>query len=238
MAPGPRAATISITLGMSTCAGLTERQRFGPGPSGSSLACMSGFTGTGFQLHTGSMVISSQSGLGGDTGPSPPVPPRLLAELPPQGTCPVPVAWTGPPQDGSARAPARPPPTSRRGRRGLASECGGECRACTGPPPGPPAALSCCGKARGRGSEAWPDRTLGTGLSLFSSATLHEATSVRRPCAEVLCDAWTLGWDAAPTPGGYLTVSEKCPALGTDKDRQTHLHTGHLQVPRSQLSCR
>lgn len=39
-------------------------------------------------------------------------------------------------------------------------------------------------------------------------------------------------------PVGYLTVSEKCPALGTDKDRQTHLHTGHLQVPRSQLSCR
>lgn len=59
MAPGPRAATISITLGRSTCAGLTERQRFGTGPSGSSLECTSGFTGTGFQLHTGSMVISS-----------------------------------------------------------------------------------------------------------------------------------------------------------------------------------
>lgn len=98
-------------------------------------------------------------------------------------------------------APPGTTPPSRLGRRGLASECGGECRACTGPPPGPPAAPSCCGKAKGRGSEAWPDLTLGTGPSLFSSATLHVATSVRRPCVEVLHDAWRRGWDVAPAPG-------------------------------------
>lgn len=57
--PGPRAAIISMMLGSTMCVGLMGRQRFSAGPSGSSLTCTSGFTGTGFQLHVGSMVISS-----------------------------------------------------------------------------------------------------------------------------------------------------------------------------------
>lgn len=86
---GPRAAIISITLGMSTCAGLTVRQRFSTGPSGSSLTCTSGFTGTGFQLHVGSMVISSWSELRGTCvghahGPTP-------------ARCPAPSPGPGPP---------------------------------------------------------------------------------------------------------------------------------------------
>ena len=84
VAPGPRAAIISITLGMSMWAGLTVRQRFSTGPSGSSLTCKSGFTGTGFQLHVGSMVISSKSELGGHSGAGYQLPCRLSR------TCTVP----------------------------------------------------------------------------------------------------------------------------------------------------
>ena len=63
---GPKDAIISITLGRTMWLGLSVRQRFRTGPSHSSLTWMSGFTGTGFQLHTGSMVISSYSELGGE----------------------------------------------------------------------------------------------------------------------------------------------------------------------------
>lgn len=56
---GPRDAIISMTLGSTMWLGLMVRQRARTGPSSSSFTWMSGLTGTGFQLHTGSIVISS-----------------------------------------------------------------------------------------------------------------------------------------------------------------------------------
>lgn len=56
---GPREMIISMTLGRTMWLGLRVLQRFRTGPSGSSFTWMSGFTGTGFQEQTGSMVISS-----------------------------------------------------------------------------------------------------------------------------------------------------------------------------------
>lgn len=53
-----------MTLGITMWVGLMVRQRFSTGPSCSSLMWMSGLMGTGFQLHVGSMVISSYSELG------------------------------------------------------------------------------------------------------------------------------------------------------------------------------
>lgn len=56
---GPSEMIISMTLGRTMWLGLSVLQRFRTGPSGSSFTWMSGFTGTGFQQQTGSMVISS-----------------------------------------------------------------------------------------------------------------------------------------------------------------------------------
>ena len=64
----PRAAIMSMTLGMIIWLGLMVLNLLEGMPSGSSLMCRSDLMGTGLQLHVGSMVTSSNSELGEQRG--------------------------------------------------------------------------------------------------------------------------------------------------------------------------
>ena len=128
------------------------------------------------------------------------------------------------------------------------------CPTCTDPPPGPQAERFYWKKKGGAvlGLCFWTLETRGTtqpspqGQRASASAAGSSCRSDRRrlahdrwvtaPVSKLLCKVWVLRWAFRAGAGGWTLqrLGGEAPArVGV-----THLHTGHLQVPLSQFSCR